>query len=143
MSSVMARFIQHEQADKVTNEQLAAIAADLTPPLSPTSFRKQLFNTDCTNHKEESTAGNVDQSAGRAVQSPTGPDLATISEIAELKFSLQDNHSKMQAQPHKSTSSLPRRLRRPLLDGLAISDSDLMKSFDVHRIPEPQIQPTT
>ncbi|KAF2596285.1 hypothetical protein F2Q68_00010446 [Brassica cretica] len=37
MSTVIARFIQHEEAQKATNEQLAAIVTALAPPTGATA----------------------------------------------------------------------------------------------------------
>ena len=72
------------------------------------TIRRQLFDTYRT-----SGAGNVDTSA---VQTPGGPDLTTVQELAELKQSLQDIQSKI----HERVTSasliervLPETLRTP------------------------------
>ncbi|KAG5400572.1 hypothetical protein IGI04_015179 [Brassica rapa subsp. trilocularis] len=107
ISTIMARLLQNEEAQKETNEQLAALAAILAPPdghtSNPMTIRKWIFNTDRTPLNRELTIENTDQTVGGAVQNPNNLDLATIREIAELKLSLQNIHSKI----HHITKSVP------------------------------------
>lgn len=100
MSTVIARFIQHEEAHKATNEQLAAIVTALGPPTGATSIQKQLFNTDRVTREDEHPADNA---PGDDARSQSNADPATVREIAELKLSLQNIHYKL----HHVTSSAP------------------------------------
>ncbi|KAF2608949.1 hypothetical protein F2Q68_00044964 [Brassica cretica] len=100
MSTVMARFIQHEEAQKATNEQLAAIIAGLAPPPGATSIWKQLFHKDHATRHDDNPWDDV---PGEDARSQSNADPATVREIAELKLSLQDIHSKL----HHVTRSAP------------------------------------
>ncbi|KAL0685830.1 hypothetical protein Bca4012_052678 [Brassica carinata] len=63
-------------------------------------IRKQLFNTDRVTRDDEHPA---DDAPGDDARSQSNADPATVSEIAELKLSLQNIHSKL----HHVTSSAP------------------------------------
>ncbi|KAL0678978.1 hypothetical protein Bca4012_006959 [Brassica carinata] len=150
MSIVIVHFLQQEEAQKATNEHLAALAVVLAPPAghtsNPPTIRRQLFKIDGTAREEEPTAGTTVQTVGGAVQNPNLLDLATIREIAELKLSLQDIHSKI----HHVTSSFPQMTApspqhskpRSLGESILMYGFDLQKSSVFHHTPARQTPPT-
>ena len=82
----LERMAQQDAVQKATNEQLAAIAAILAPLAGnsedpATTVRKQLFDT-------YQTAGVGNTTYTNTVQTPGGPDITTIQELAELKQSV-------------------------------------------------------
>lgn len=98
IDTIMEKMAQQDAVQKAMNEQLIAIAAILAPltrnPADPAlTIRRQLFDTHRT-----ACAGKVGTSAA---QTPGGPDLTTVQELAELEQSLQD----IQSQIHKGTTS--------------------------------------
>ncbi|XP_013614192.1 PREDICTED: uncharacterized protein LOC106320385 [Brassica oleracea var. oleracea] len=108
MSSVMARLARHDEVQKTTNDQLAALVAALTDPNGQTSrpqmIRRRLFNTNPTATGGDHISDDSEPNETLLTDAPLiGPDLATISDIAKLKLSFQQMSSKI----HQATSAAP------------------------------------
>ena len=93
--TILERMAQQDAVQKVTTEQLAAIAAILAPlagnsgdPAS--TVRKQLFDT-----YRIAGAENTMNTKAAQVQTPGGVDLVTVRELAELKQSFLDMKDRM------------------------------------------------
>ncbi|XP_048621788.1 uncharacterized protein LOC111208951 [Brassica napus] len=97
--TILERMAQQDAVQKATNDQLAAIAANLAPlagnsgdPAS--TVQKQLFDTCRTTDAENTTNTNAAQ-----VRTPGGVDLVTIRGLAELKQSFLDMKDRMLEGP--------------------------------------------
>ncbi|KAL0707270.1 hypothetical protein Bca4012_073696 [Brassica carinata] len=104
----MARFARQDEVQKTTNDHLATLVAALTAPDGQTSrpqmIRRRLFNTNPTATGGDHISDDSEPNETLPVDAQqTGPDLATIRDIAELKLSFQQMSSKI----HQATSAAP------------------------------------
>jgi len=96
VETILERMAQQDAAQKATTEQLAAILALLAGGSGDpaTTVRKQLFDTYRT-----ASAGNPANTSAVQVQTPSGVDLVTVRELAELKQSVLDMKDRMLEGP--------------------------------------------
>ena len=100
--TILERMSQQDAIQKAKNEQSAAIAAILVPLAGnsadpATTVRRQLFDTYRTAGVKTTANTNAVQA-----QTPSGVDLVTVRELAELKQSFLDMKDRMLEGPNSA-----------------------------------------
>ncbi|XP_013659004.1 uncharacterized protein LOC106363874 [Brassica napus] len=106
IETIMARLAQHDAAQKAATDQIAALVKILAPlavnvEASTVQYRRHLFNTDRATGATPAHPGDQDVNDGDTAQNPGGLDAHTVNELAALKQSMLDIHSKI----HNVTTS--------------------------------------
>ena len=116
LQAVMVRFAQQDEANKATNDRLAALAAilgtlDGEGYETETTWRR-LFATKKPNSGVGQPTDGVNTTNADAARTTSGSDTLTNQNIADIQLSLQDVHSRSTMsprQPRRSNASSPQR----------------------------------